>query len=576
MKRPVWRSLRWQIVLALLAIAAVTVSVSFFLAVRFTTRDFEDLSKQRSQEEARGYAALLETQYNTRGEFAGLEEYLTTAKNDERPGEKIEDIELSAEVFFSPDWWDTVIASALGLNPEEYQIERETLSPAEIATMHASSSEELVTAIMLAARSRVAEVVAEHPEDAERVLALVLRKAAVFIRSSAETVGDMMESWEGRLKIPLFYEAPIVVLDAEGGMLFDDSKGQLVVEPDALTEENGAYPVYNWSTRTVVGYVLSARQPSDFDVAEMAYLDRTRNSLLIGGLIAAAIALILGTLLARQISRPLAALRTSAARLALGESADRLPVSMGEVGAVSVAFNAMADSLDQQQEARSRMIGDLSHELNTPLSVIQLEIEALRDGMQSPDEAVERVLGELSLLRNLAVDVGLLAENDAGLLTVQQETLDLTRFLPAAVERWRIRATAAQIDLQMDVPNAHLVMTGDPIRISQALGNLIRNALQHASQGSSIRIACDRQSIEGHDGLWHTICVHDEGPGISPEDLERIFERSEPTHRTGRGLGLTIVRQIVEAHGGYVWAESQVGEGSTFCIALPIGSEPIP
>ncbi len=562
MNAPIPRSLRWQIVLALFAIVLVTVSVSWVLALRFTARDFEAFVSLEALDQAREYAQLLEAQFNVRGDFDDLSGFLLEEVGYETIAPVFDETDLLLEEIDLFDW-DEVIALELGLPLERYWRETEEFAPGELAERYGSSTEELVAAIMRLEVHRLGEDGWADDADAVFFLSSVLDEAEAYVEDWED---DGL--WESELTNPLLHDAPILVIDAEGEILFDGSGGETALDEDALS---AGVPIRDWRDGAAVGYVLPARERWEFDIEEATFLHRTRDGLLVGGLIAAAIALFFGVFIARRISRPLTALRESAVKLADGGSADRLPVSRGELGSVSAAFNAMADSLDQQREVRSRMVSDLSHELNTPLSVVQLELEALRDGMQSADEAVDHVLRELDLLRNLAADVGLLAENAAGLLTIQKETVDLTEFLPATAKRWRTQAEAVGIDLRVAVQDSPLLVEADPTRISQALGNLIRNALQHTNQGGMIEIAGARRPVERLGGIWNTICVHDSGSGIEPKDLERIFERSVRgrAHRTGRGLGLTIVRQIVEAHDGRVWAESTPNVGSSFCLALP-------
>lgn len=557
---------------ALFAMVIVTISISWFLAVRFTTRGFESFITIEAIEQTREYAHLLEAQYNLRGEFGNLAEFLVEETGYEIPGTELDDALTMVEAF-AMFQWDEIIAAELGISVERYWQELEADSPEEIAERYGSSGDAVVSAIMRWESQQLPAAEWIDESDAVIFLSYVLDEAEIYVEGWDDLYWEdaIFGDWDEEFENPLLYEAPIFVIDTNGNVLFDGSGSDIDLLTQEFDDDIESFPIRDWHDGSTVGFVLSAREPWYYDLEESTFLGQTRSGLLIGGLIAATIALALGALIARQISRPLSALRKSAASLAGGEPIERLLVTNGELGTMSAAFNAMADSLDQQREVRSRMISDLSHELNTPLSVIQLELEALRDGMQSSEEAVEHVLGELNLLRNLATDVGLLAENEAGLLTIQKETIDLSEFLPIATGRWRIQAEAVGIDLRITVPESSLLVEADPTRISQALGNLIRNALQHTQQGGTIEVACARQPVDHLGGIWNTLCVHDSGEGIAPEDLDRVFERLVQARedRTGRGLGLTIARQIIEAHDGHVWAESTLDVGSSFCIALP-------
>jgi signal transduction histidine kinase len=244
---------------------------------------------------------------------------------------------------------------------------------------------------------------------------------------------------------------------------------------------------------------------------------------------------------------------------------------------MGVAFNAMAASLETQRALRNRLVDDVAHELNTPLSVIQLELEALRDGMQTPAEAAARVGAEIKHLRNLVDDLATLAESDEEMLQLNLKTVDLGKLAAEAALRWQSPAEAAEISLQLNIPDGLPPVQADPARIAQVFGNLLSNALAHTPQGGRVTISLRAQqpASPADSPELVAVTVTDTGEGIPPEDLPHVFERFYRADRSrtrttgGRGLGLAIVRRIIERHGGRVWVESQPGAGSTFGFALP-------
>jgi len=562
------KSLRWQIVAALFGLVVLTIALSWGLTNLFTARDFEHLVTSEAEDQAREFAYLLEARYNLGKGFDDLEDFLV-----EETGI------VSSVVLESEDWlddqnvfgWDFVVAAELGLSIGEYQEAMLDASPAELAEELGIPVDQLVAAIMRLERDRFGSESEDSDMDAVYLHSALLAEAELYVEGwLQEAWEDDAEYWE-EFDQPFLHEAAILVVDAQGTVLFDGTGAMMEHASEGLEDLVEGFPIRDWEDGSTVGYVLSAREPWEFSLEETAFLGQARLGLLLGGLIAAAVALGFGFWIARRISGPITALKNSAAQLASGASAQRLPVTPGELGSMSSAFNALSDSLAQQEEVRSRMISDLSHELNTPLAVLQLELEALRDGLQPQDEAVTHMLQEIALLRNLAADVGTLSENAAGLLTIQKESLVLASYLQETVGRWKVQAEGASIELVVSCTESSHAVEADPTRLSQALGNLIRNALQHTPRGGRIQIESARRPVEGLGGIWNTICVHDSGSGIEPEVLKHVFERSVRASeaRTGRGLGLTIVQQIVEAHGGYVWATSSVDVGSSFCIALP-------
>ena len=564
------KSLRWQIGLALCALVVITIGVSWTLTNHFTARDFETFVTTAAMDQAREYAHLLEARYNLQGGFGNLADFLV-----EETGYELAQSDDDEAILFEGralGGWDAVVAEELGLSTAEYREWLLDYTPAEVGEELGVTGDEIVAAIMQWENDRRAPQYGVDDIEAVFLLAALLDEAEVYTNSLyLDAWFEEIEDWSEEYENPVFYEAPILVVDVAGNVLFDGLGASSGVLRDEPSDHEQGFPIRDWQTGQTVGYVLSAREPWEFSLEETTFLGQARAGLLVGGVVAALIALGLGFWIARRISYPVSALRESAVRLASGETIDRLPVSDGELGAMSSAFNAMADSLAQQDEVRSRMISDLSHELNTPLSVLQLELEALRDGLQPPDEAVVHMSREVDLLRNLAADVGMLAENEAGLLTIQREVIDLREYLPVAAGRWQTQAEAVGIALDVTVPADAVFVEADPTRLSQTLGNLIRNALQHTDHGGRIGVRCAREPVPTLGGIWNVICVQDSGAGIAAENLQRIFERSVRAldERTGRGLGLTIARQIIEAHDGHIWAESTLGEGSTFCIALP-------
>ncbi len=282
---------------------------------------------------------------------------------------------------------------------------------------------------------------------------------------------------------------------------------------------------------------------------------------------AAAVAILLALVVARRITSPLERLTVAAETMARGGQPARVAVKgQDEVAQLGRAFNAMADALAAQQELRRRMTTDVAHELRTPLTILRCELEAIEDGLAAPDsERIHSLHEEVLHLGRLVDDLQELALADAGALTMQREELDLA----AAVERIVAlhRSAAASIDLDAA---AGLRVSADPLRLAQVLRNLLGNAIRHSPPGTAIQVGVRREGEEA------VIAVSDGGPGIPPAELERVFERfyrleeSRSRQAGGAGLGLAIVRRLVELHGGRTWATSAGGDGATFLFTLPL------
>ena len=294
---------------------------------------------------------------------------------------------------------------------------------------------------------------------------------------------------------------------------------------------------------------------------------------LAGGALTAGVAILLAAWLSRRITAPVTALTEATQAIAQGDTT-RLPVSSSdELGRMSAAFNEMTTALETQRELRRRLINDVSHELNTPLSVIQLEAAGLRDGLQSPENASDHIIHEVERLRGLVTDLNWLAETDHGELRLALESSSVFDLLTEEVERWQPQAETRQVALSLEASTDLPDLALDRMRISQALGNVLGNALNCTEPGGKVLL---KAAVEGDGSL--AISIADDGIGIDAAELPHVFDRFYRTDRSrslgigGTGLGLAITRAIVEAHGGEIaLASDGPGSGTTVTIHLPIG-----
>ncbi|WIY06196.1 HAMP domain-containing sensor histidine kinase [Amycolatopsis mongoliensis] len=271
----------------------------------------------------------------------------------------------------------------------------------------------------------------------------------------------------------------------------------------------------------------------------------------------------------RRLIRPLRALTGAAQRMEAGETGAQVEVrGRDEVARLGTAFNAMSASRERLEETRKAMVSDIAHELRTPLSNIRGWLEATQDGISRlDDELVDSLLEEAVHLQHIVDDLQDLALADAGALRLHPEPVDAAALLGQVVAAHR----PAGVSLSVETP-ASLPVTADPVRLRQAVGNLVSNAVRHTPSGGSVVVRGRR------DGDDVVIEVADTGAGIAAEDLPHVFDRfwradKARTRGTGgSGLGLAIVRKLAEAHGGRATAESVPGRGSTFTLRLPAGT----
>ncbi len=294
------------------------------------------------------------------------------------------------------------------------------------------------------------------------------------------------------------------------------------------------------------------------------------------GLLAVAIALLLTFFLSRRILAPVKALSDAAREFGKGNFSRRVELkTRGEVGELAQSFNSMAENLENTERLRRNMVADIAHELRTPLSNLGGYLEAINDGVIKPDEKAFRSLNEeAQTLSRLIDDLQELSMADAGELKLIKQPQDIARLIEETVTALQPKAAAKGLAMSTDLPDKLPKLNVDSHRIRQALHNLLDNATAHTGKGGQIKIAARHHNDEVD------ISVADTGEGIPPEDLPMIFERfyrvdkSRTRSTGGSGLGLTITRRLVEAHGGGITAESRPGEGSTFTITLPVEKVP--
>ena len=329
----------------------------------------------------------------------------------------------------------------------------------------------------------------------------------------------------------------------------------------------------------IVGYFLpSSQAPANMplDAGQAQFLARVRSALWIAGLAATVVALVVGGLLFRSIVAPLKRLTTASQAIAAGDLSARAPVQgQDEVAQLAAAFNHMAEGLARAEEARRNQTADVAHELRTPLTVIQGTLEAMLDEVYPADrENLRAALAQTRTLSRLVEDLRLLALSDAGQLHLHTAPLDLVQFLHQIVKAHRPQAGEQGVSLALETPSSLPLVEVDRDRLAQVMGNLLGNSLRYVPQGGHVTVRARDEECEV------IISVSDDGPGIPPSDLAHLFERFWRGDRArrqtsgGSGLGLTIARSLVKAHGGRLWAESAEGEGAVFSFALPAAPAP--
>ncbi len=301
-------------------------------------------------------------------------------------------------------------------------------------------------------------------------------------------------------------------------------------------------------------------------------LNRIGLFLLLGLLVAFAASVALAGLMSRRILAPVESLRVAVQRLGAGDLTQRVDkVERGELGELASAFNSMADALQHSNHVQRQMIADIAHELRTPLSNIRGYIEAVRDRVVEPDEETIATLdGEALLLSRLVDDLQELSIVEAGQMAMEFQPEDLAELVMHATDAMAASAAARDVRIEKRLPDDLPLVSIDYHRIGQVLRNLLDNALAHTGAGGLITVDVEPA------GDRVLVSITDTGEGIEPEDLPFLFDRFYRADRSrtratgGSGLGLTISKRLVEAHGGQLLVESERGVGTRFFFTLPV------
>lgn len=368
--------------------------------------------------------------------------------------------------------------------------------------------------------------------------------------------------------------APISMslLDADGAVLIGNEELAGITQLDEIQLQ---YAIPIRVDNEIVGYLLPRgggfRQDLDFQKRLSSLLSDAiiRASLIAGGL-SLALALVLGYMLVK----PIRTLTNAANKLAEGNLNNRVEVSGSkELVTLGETFNHMAASLQEAEQRRQAMTADIAHELRTPLAVQRANLEAMMDGIYPlNDENMAQILAQNTMLTRLVEDLRLLALSDANELQLYKETTDLASFTEHTAEQFRSQAIQQDIDLLIDIPQGLPGVEMDPHRIGQVLNNLLSNALRHSPQSGKVEVVVEQ------NGKQIDVRIHDSGTGIPEAALPHIFERfyrsdqARARDHGGSGLGLTIARKLVEAHGGSLTARNHPNGGAEFIITLPVAA----
>lgn len=358
------------------------------------------------------------------------------------------------------------------------------------------------------------------------------------------------------------------IADTSGRILVPDNRYARGETVNTDTLSSGTQIQFENKT---VGILLYDTAPGRSPI-EAEFIHRINNSIFLSGIGTVILALILGTILSRTITRPIRELTTATKKMADQKFGHTVPVhSKDEIGDLAESFNKMSGDLSRSFNLRKQMTADIAHELRTPLSLIIGHAEAVHDGVLQPSaENFEIIREEAERLVQLVNDLRTLSLADAGELSLDFQPVDINKLLSDIKAHYMIPFNQKQITLNFEPASDTQSVTAnlDPIRFSQVLTNILDNALRYTPENGSVEMST--RHVDGHVEIE----IQDSGEGVTPDEAAHLFDRfyradeSRTRDDGGSGLGLAIAKSIIEMHKGKIWAESEKGKGLRVLITL--------
>ena len=411
------------------------------------------------------------------------------------------------------------------------------------------------------------EFLQRNPERWRQLVAASLPEAAPPQAEEKVPAGSPPERFGGDKPLAL---PPHMVRHFDQRLFLLDADRKALIYHGEVPSDNAVTALHYQGK--VVGYLGLLPRLNIADTPHQRFLREQKSAFaLVAGAVVILSAL-LSLLLARRLVRPLGELAHATHQLAAGSFTVRVPVtSEDELGQLAGDFNSLALALEKSELTRRQWVADISHELRTPLAILRGEIEALQDGIRQPNhETINSLHDEVQRLGRLVDDLYQLSLSDVGALTYRKTGLDLAEVLAGIVALYRDECVSRNIQLEADIPEAgRATVFGDKERLRQLFTNLLDNSLKYTDGGGTLQLG-----LQVLNGVV-TVDFRDSAPGVTPAERERLFERlyrvesSRNRSTGGAGLGLAICRNIVEAHGGNIVAESSPLGGLWIRIELP-------
>lgn len=374
----------------------------------------------------------------------------------------------------------------------------------------------------------------------------------------------------------LYDSVYLQVRTIDGTIVYDDRANDVLGSVDGKEDGSNVASAPIMVDGEKVGTVLVRVPGSETLLTKFDedFRDKSYNAMIFAALIALIIAMVMGAIFARTIAAPVKKITNAAKALKEGDYSARTGMTgSDEIARLGNMFDLMADSVESNRKLERRLVTDVAHELRTPLMAIQSTVEAMIDGVFKPDaERLETLNSEVQRLSRLVDALLKLSRLESRTKPIEQKKVDLTEMLSSVVQTHQAYIHDAGLNLEFEY-DPHVYVFGDADLLRQATANLISNAVRYTPEGGTITIMARKGDLMGQ------IVVKDTGIGLTPEEAKLVFQRfwradSGRARATGGlGIGLSVVKEIVEQHNGWVRVEGRPNEGACFTIYIPLYSE---
>ena len=374
----------------------------------------------------------------------------------------------------------------------------------------------------------------------------------------------------------LYDSVYLQVRTIEGTIVYDDRANDVLGSVDVKEDGSNVASAPIIVDGEKVGTVLVRVPGSETLLTKFDedFRDKSYNAMIFAAVIALIIAMVMGAIFARTIAAPVKKITNAAKALKEGDYSARTGMTgSDEIARLGNMFDLMADSVESNRKLERRLVTDVAHELRTPLMAIQSTVEAMIDGVFKPDaERLETLNSEVQRLSRLVDALLKLSRLESRTKPIEQKKVDLTEMLSSVVQTHQAYIHDAGLNLEFEY-DPHVYVFGDADLLRQATANLISNAVRYTPEGGTITIMARKGDLMGQ------IVVKDTGIGLTPEEAKLVFQRfwrvdSGRARATGGlGIGLSVVKEIVEQHNGWVRVEGRPNEGACFTIYIPLYSE---